>query len=326
MYRDLTQTLYKGEMEPKDHYIAIGDLVYTFLHSRHLGHETNPLGRYLFTKSISEDLTRIYHEYKEQDNEEEEEKEKEKDEFSFSSTTLGRSPASDSTHTEYTPSDTVSECTPSPKAKDPPKRKKSKKGTTTTIVTESAKPLSFASSRNDDDVPPKKKPFEFAENSPKPFTAITAEKTQTDPSPNPFKTWSNVQKQQPDQPDQPKERFRSLFSWGGFGSSKQTSPDQQPPTEVEFASPSTQPSLFKKTLPKPTYGEHIGEPDKRWSDEESAAEDDDNLTLGEDDSKTEEESFTKETSKQKGDNTEEDYGNDFAKAFFAEITAYIQKP
>ena len=89
--------------------------------------------------------------------------EKDKDEFSFSSTTLGRSPALASTHTEYTPSDTVSDNTPSPKAKDPPKRKKSKKGTTTT-TTVSAKPLSFASSSKDDDVPPKKKPFEFAKN------------------------------------------------------------------------------------------------------------------------------------------------------------------
>ena len=179
MYNDLTQTLYEGEMEPNDRYIAIGDLVYTFLHSKHLGNEANPLGRYLFTKPISEGLTKIYQDKKEQDIEDIEEKDK--DEFSFSSTTLGQSPALETTHTEYSPSDTVSETTPSPKAKDPPNRKKTDKGaTTTTTVSSSSKTtasqtqsdgtstpsIAFASPSNVDDKTPKKKPFEFFKTSP----------------------------------------------------------------------------------------------------------------------------------------------------------------
>ena len=87
MYKDLTKTLYEGEMEPKDRYIAIGDLVYTFLHSKYLGNEANLLDCYLFTKPISEELTIIYQDKREQDIEDVEEKDK--DEFSFSSTTLG---------------------------------------------------------------------------------------------------------------------------------------------------------------------------------------------------------------------------------------------
>ena len=87
MYKDLTQSMYEGELEPKDCYIAIGDLVLTLLHSNNLGHEANLFGRYLFTKSISEELTTIYQDKREQDIEDIEEKDK--DEFSFSSTTLG---------------------------------------------------------------------------------------------------------------------------------------------------------------------------------------------------------------------------------------------
>ena len=135
--------------------------------------------------------------------------------------------------------------------------------------------------------------------------------------------YAAAQKQSP--PDQSKERFCSLFSnWGGFGSSKQTSPNQQTPTEVAFASSTTKPSLFKKHLPeknpKPTYGEHLGDPDKRWSNEESVADNDDDITLGDDDLKTKkDENITNETSKQKGDDTEEKYGNDLAKAIWAEL-------
>ena len=49
--------MYEGELEPKDRYIAISDLVFTLLHSKNLRHEANPLDRYLFTKSINEELT-----------------------------------------------------------------------------------------------------------------------------------------------------------------------------------------------------------------------------------------------------------------------------
>ena len=65
-YQNLIQRLYEGELTPKDCYVAIGDLVLTLFCSCNLRPETNLLGRYLFTKATSYELTTIYQAKREQ--------------------------------------------------------------------------------------------------------------------------------------------------------------------------------------------------------------------------------------------------------------------
>ena len=318
MYHKLIYSLYDGKLEPQDRYIAIGDLVLTLFNSKNLGPEANPLGRYLFTKSTSEELTIVYQKKREQDI-----MDKNEDGFSFSSTTLGQSPALETTHLEYSPSDTVSETTPSPKAKDLPNQKKNDKRTTITATASSSSKTAASRTQSDGTSTPSyafssfctfdktpRKLFESAEATPNPFTAFAAVMKQT-------------------KPDQPKKQgLRSFFSnFGRFGSLKPTSFNEQPSTEVAFASPTTKLSLFKKHLPdennksaKPTYGKHLGDLDRKWSDEESVAEEEDDITL---DSasleKKTDENINVKTSNQKAEDHKENKGYYLAKEIMAEL-------
>ena len=97
--------------------------------------------------------------------------------------------------------------------------------------------------------------------------------------------------------------------------------------EMEFVLPTTKPSLFKKHLPdennksaKPTYGKHLGDPDRKWSDKESVAEDDDDMTLdGASLEKKTDENINVEISKHKAEDPEENKGNDFAIQIMVEL-------